>query len=166
MINDDLLRKFDSIDDLPVSEELLGAYLEGNVNPIERSHIEYEMSEDSELSSFVNELDYDSKSILDNLENQIFDPDYPHFLSDIQLPDIENAILHHNFYDDHIVAACCADDLSGGIKSLVPDDLHNADDFLENNFSSDDSFGIEDQSIDIDSQEDCDDMFNNDSIDI
>lgn len=166
MINDELFAKFDSIEDLPISEEILGAYIEGNANPNEISQIVFEMSEDSDLSSFVNELAHDRGSILDNLENQIFDPDYPHFLSDIELPGIENDAFHHNFYDEHIVAACTPDDLSNGVSPLSSVDLHNTDDFLENNFSSEDSFGIEDQSLDIDSPEECDDMFNNDSIDI
>lgn len=32
MISDELLSKFDSIEDLPVSEEMLGAYMEGNLH--------------------------------------------------------------------------------------------------------------------------------------
>lgn len=166
MINDDLLRKFDSIDDLPVSEEMLGAYIEGNVNPMELSRIELEMSEDSDLLSFVKELEYDSSSILDNLEKQILDPDYPHFLSDIQLPDIESGDYNHVLNDNYMVAACCPDDFFGDASPLFSEDLHNADELLKNNFSSDDSFGIVDQSLDIDSPEESDDMFNNDSVDV
>ena len=33
MINDELFAKFDSIEELPISEEMLGAYMEGNANP-------------------------------------------------------------------------------------------------------------------------------------
>ena len=166
MINDELFAKFDSIEELPISEEMLGAYMEGNANPNEVLQIEFEMSEDSDLSSFVYELEHDRASILDNLENQIFDPDYPHFLSDIELPGIENDSFHHSFYEDHMVAACCPDDFPNDVNPLSSGDLHNADDFFEYNLSSEDRFGIEDQSLDIDSPEECDDMFNNDSIDI
>lgn len=67
---------------------------------------------------------------LDNLENQIFDPDYPHFLSDIELPGIENSAFHHSFYEDHMVAACCPDDFSNGVNPLSSGDLHNSDKFL------------------------------------
>lgn len=63
MINDELSAKFDSIEELPISEEMLGAYMEGNANPNEVLQIEFEMSEDSDLSSFVDELTYDRGSI-------------------------------------------------------------------------------------------------------
>lgn len=166
MNNEELFARFDSLEELPISEEVLGAYMEGNANPNEVLQIEFEMSENSNLSSFIEELANERGSILDNLENQIFDPDYPHFLSDIELPTIENDAFHHSFYEDHMVAACCPDDFSNGVSPLSSGYLHDADDFLEINFSSEDSFGIEDQSLDIDSPEECDDMFNNDSIDI
>lgn len=35
MIDEELLNKFDRIQDLPVSEEMLGAYMEGNLNDAE-----------------------------------------------------------------------------------------------------------------------------------
>ena len=33
---DDIISRFDNIQDLPVSEEMLGAYLEGNLTPLEK----------------------------------------------------------------------------------------------------------------------------------
>ena len=38
MINEELLSKLDRIEDLPVSEEMLGAYMEGNLE-IGRAHV-------------------------------------------------------------------------------------------------------------------------------
>lgn len=40
MIDDELMNKFDSIEDLPMSEEMLGAYLEGNLTEGEISDVE------------------------------------------------------------------------------------------------------------------------------
>ena len=40
MIDDELMKKFDSIEDLPISEEMLGAYLEGNLTESEISDVE------------------------------------------------------------------------------------------------------------------------------
>ena len=45
MIDDNLLAKFDRIQDLPVSEEMLGAYMEGNVDSCEASQIESVISD-------------------------------------------------------------------------------------------------------------------------
>lgn len=47
MIDDELLNKFDRIQDLPASEEMLGAYMEGNTNDEESLYIENLLSFDS-----------------------------------------------------------------------------------------------------------------------
>lgn len=45
MIDDELLNKFDRIQDLPVSEEILGAYMEDNLTPIEVQDVESAIQE-------------------------------------------------------------------------------------------------------------------------
>lgn len=52
MIDENLLNKFNQIEDLPVSEEMLGAYLEGNLTPSEVSDIESSTQE----NDYINEL--------------------------------------------------------------------------------------------------------------
>ncbi len=166
MINDELLNKFDRIEDLPVSEEMLGAYLEGTLDSFESANVESEISSDNHLSSFVESIAHDDvTSILDNIEHQLFDPAYPVFISDLQLPDLHSDAISHGFYEDHMVAACCAEDFSDGINDVISDNLSLSTDMLEENLSSNDSFLGSDQSLNIESHE-SDDMFNNDSIDL
>lgn len=166
MISDELLNKFESIEDLPVSEEMLGAYMEGNLDPFETSQIESTLSEDAHLCEFVDEIAQDNiSSILDNLEHQIFDPSYPVFISDIQLPNIDSGFENLPFYEDHMVAACCPEDFFDGINNGISDDSLSLEHLSEENLSHEDSFLCSDQSLDIDSHE-SDDMFNEDSIDM
>lgn len=59
MISDELLNKFDSIEDLPVSEEMLGAYLEDNLSPSEAYDVECAIQENDYLSELTNtEIEY------------------------------------------------------------------------------------------------------------
>ena len=56
MIDEELLNKFDRIQDLPVSEEMLGAYMEGNTSDDESLYIDNLLSFDSSFSSLVDSL--------------------------------------------------------------------------------------------------------------
>ena len=53
MINDELLVKFDRIQDLPVSEEMLGAYIEGNLDSTEFSEIADAIASNEALSDLL-----------------------------------------------------------------------------------------------------------------
>lgn len=61
-INEELLAKFDRIQDLPVSEEMLGAYLEGNLDC-------YDMQDVSELIRENNLLRTISEDVIDTSIN-------------------------------------------------------------------------------------------------
>lgn len=52
----DLLAQFDSIQDNEISEETLGAYLEGNLNPDEFLQVENAISQDEALGAFMNDI--------------------------------------------------------------------------------------------------------------
>ena len=68
----DLQDKFDELNDLPISEELLGAYAEGNLRGAEFREVENLLSENSALSGFIDNIVNDfSISTLD-----IFDDPY------------------------------------------------------------------------------------------
>jgi hypothetical protein len=54
MIDDELFDKFEQIQDLNVSEEMLGAYLEGNLSPTEIFEVESAMREDENLEVLAN----------------------------------------------------------------------------------------------------------------
>lgn len=166
MIDEELLNKFDRIQDLPVSEEILGAYMEGNLDSNEYTQIDSMLSEDSNLYELVDNISQDNiGSILDNLEHQLFDPSYPVFISDIELPNPSTEGLSQSFYNEHMAAACLQEDSFVDIGSLSSDDMLIADSYSTENLSLDDSFMGTDQSLDTESHS-SDDLFNEDSIDI
>lgn len=68
MISDELLSKFDRIQDLPISEELLGAYIEGNLNESETISISKEVSQNENLRAI-----YEANIIDDSFSANIMD---------------------------------------------------------------------------------------------
>lgn len=62
MINDALLSKFDRLRDLPVSEELLGAYVEGNLTAIENLQIEQTFITNPDFLKFKNNFTFEGIS--------------------------------------------------------------------------------------------------------
>ena len=67
---------------LPISEELLGAYLEGSLSIEEAQMVEHIMRERGGFHDFVNELQsFDDVLLSNNLE------DIPNFEIDFELPD-------------------------------------------------------------------------------
>lgn len=56
----DIINEFDNIPDLPVSEEMLGAYLEGNLEGDELIDVGYMVQEDSLMSYIANEISADN----------------------------------------------------------------------------------------------------------
>ena len=83
MIDEELLNKFDRIQDLPVSEEMLGAYYEGKTTPSETLSIQSSISDDSSIQNLLSNLSQDQ----DNSNNIFFDGeiDFPQdsFFTDI-----------------------------------------------------------------------------------
>ncbi len=63
MIDKELLAKFDRIQDLPVSEEMLGAYFEGNLDLYEMNDVCDIANNDSMLQSIIEET---TSSAIDN----------------------------------------------------------------------------------------------------
>ena len=72
---------------LPISEELLGAYLEGNLTQNDAQYIEQMLQENDQLSAFVNEL-----SVSDDLTSNYDVEEFPGFENDFTLPDIASEI--------------------------------------------------------------------------
>jgi len=79
MIDDELLAKFDRIQDLPVSEEMLGAYLEDNLSAVENLQIEQQFIVNPEFLTFKSNI-VSEKPVLDSLPEEEFD--------NISLPDL------------------------------------------------------------------------------
>lgn len=57
---DDIINRFDDIPNLPVSEEMLGAYLDGNLEGDELRDVGYMVQEDSLMNYIANEVSTDS----------------------------------------------------------------------------------------------------------
>ena len=73
---------------LPISEEMLGAYLEGNLSVSEAIKVESVLENDTNFSKFVSEIT-PSEEIK---ECSIFD-DEPDFINNFELPNIAGFIV-------------------------------------------------------------------------
>lgn len=132
MINDDLFAKFDSIDDLPISEELLGAYTEGNLRGAEHREVHNIVSNDTNLSDLMSSVEQDSmfngNSLFNPFDNTIgvaSAEDYLQIdLEELELPSITSDLLvcASPISSDIVLDAMFDDDLE-----QVHDDINNQD---------------------------------------
>ncbi len=111
---DDIINGFDSIPELPVSEEMLGAYLEGELVGSELRNVQNYINANDYLDSFVDDLHETSPFDLDtcdfDAENKLFDVNQSSSFMvndyfDVQAidsMDIENIDLPHIPDDDSI----------------------------------------------------------------
>ncbi len=133
MTDEKLLNKFDRIQDLPVSEEILGAYLEGNLSP----------SEIFDVESAIQEYDYLCDLVDSNTE---YDTGIDNISIDSNLGDLELPIIPDDSYieldlayssfpeteDFDYIATCAIDD------QYLHDDSYD-DDSIDNPFEDDDT---------------------------
>lgn len=94
MIDDDLMKKLDRIEDLPIPEEMLGAYMEGNLHGSEFREIKNFIDDDSSIhdilniveddKGFINELNY---SFLNGI---VASSDCNEISDDFSLPEIRS----------------------------------------------------------------------------
>lgn len=105
-IDNNLAQKFDRLTDLPISEETLGAYLEGNLDPTEAAEVEALMQSDPMLDFMegIDEVAWVDTDILTDPDSSDFDAfiededdsadfDDPHegnYNADLQLPDADD----------------------------------------------------------------------------
>lgn len=149
---------------LPISEEMLGAYLEGNLAQSDAQYVELMLQDNDDLSTFVNEL-----SVSDDLTSNYQVEALPSFGNDFTLPEIstevgtfvEPHILPFGFEPSFVDVAACA------IMSDLTDDGENF-----NMVSEDKSFiecGLDEfadsSNCHIDDYDGDVDMISNDSID-
>ena len=138
-INDDMLNKFNSVPDLPISEEILGAYIEGRLDPLENLRVSSILEVEPELSSLMDaELDssYDSFPFQEAVTPDI----------DLQsLPDFDLNSFHPDSFNSESPLSV---DTTSPFDALGADapSVHFPEDF----FSSDDRFPHIDESLDID----------------
>ncbi len=147
---------------LPISEERLGAYLEGNLSVSDALMVENLINEDKSFCEFVKEI-----SVPDvNIEDPIFD-NYPTFELDFELPQIPNTGDVFDGFNDLIpfplgIEQSIVDDI------VVKDDLsHVSMDLLSHNEENDifscggDMFNDNEHFIDINLPFDMDNLLDN-----
>lgn len=96
---------------LPISEEMLGAYLEGNLAQSDAIFVEHMLRSNNEFSAFVDEL-----SVSDDLTSNYRMEDIPSFENDFTLPeiatevgiDLEHQDLPFGFEPSFVDVAACA----------------------------------------------------------
>ena len=107
---------------LPISEEMLGAYLEGNLVQSDAQYVELMLQDNDELSAFVEEL-----SVSDNMTSNYLLEDIPNLENDFTLPEISTELgtyieLHappFGFEPSFADVAACA---------IVPEIMNSGDD--------------------------------------
>ncbi|MCM1142453.1 MAG: hypothetical protein NC453_28110 [Muribaculum sp.] len=92
MINDELFAKFDSIEELPISEEMLGAYVEGSLNDSEVSQVISTINDSPFVSEFINslgELELFENNFENFVDDQIDFPDEDFFIGTYETEEME-----------------------------------------------------------------------------
>lgn len=131
-IDENLACKFGDIADLPVSEELLGAYLEGNLDGIDAATVEDAISEASDLEDLVDgvsDVD-DLVADMDGLDSEDYNVvDFVPF----ELPSWEPWSEY-----SYVAAGCPDDDFDDDIDVSVHTDFDNDEDDVYDNSDTDD----------------------------
>lgn len=109
-----------TIKSLPISEETLGAYLEGKLSELDRINVENFLNNNPELREFVDEIQFDDV----NYDESIYDY-FPDFDSEFSLPDLTDYSE-----DDSIEVTPINDDIDNDadiISNELNDDLDDSD---------------------------------------
>lgn len=80
MIDDELLAKFDRIQDLPVSEEMLGIYLEGNLSTAEEKEVSALIYDNPTINSLVSDCEGFSLDSNDIYHSSFEEFELPHII--------------------------------------------------------------------------------------
>jgi len=143
----ELISRFNDIQDLPVSEEMLGAYCEGTLDGMEAAEVRDCISD----SADVGELMGDVVSSIVQEEPFSLHPTAAAF-GDMDLPDVPTADNYNPF--DIGIADAPWSDVGIFAAAVSPSFCGNADDFISD---TDDSFSTTDHSINLESNIDSDD---------
>lgn len=166
MINDELLSKFERIKDLPVSEEMLGAYAEGNVTDSEQMLISTIADSSSEISTLLSDVE-EWKGVFESDLHDFNQIDVVAVPVN-NLPNIDDFLFSNNYEDTSFglesIGAEILDPFDGSsIDSLFSSDISPLG---NDNLSIDgDSFKQEEHSLDTNSDSDGDIDFESDGSD-
>lgn len=122
----------DTIQDLPISEETLGAYIEGKLDDIEAENISSIIDKDLELTNIAYEV---SQPIIDN--NISFD--------DIMIDNLELPIINSNYSDDQSeeMVSCGSENNHDADELLFDDDYHDCTNSEDSNNANVDNNNFE-----------------------
>ncbi|MBQ5857280.1 MAG: hypothetical protein IIW55_08235 [Bacteroidales bacterium] len=131
---------------LPISEEILGAYLEGNLSQNDAQYVEQMLHDNDELSAFVNEL-----AVSDNLISNYLMEDIPSFENDFALPEIATEI--GTFIEPHILPFGFEPSFADvAVCAMMPDITDDGDMIINDNQTNIDIDNISDIGVDINSE--------------
>lgn len=161
---------------LPISEEMLGAYLEGNLAQHDARYVEQMLQGDDEFSAFVEEL-----SVSDNMTSNCLLEDIPNLENDFILPEVSTELgayiephaLPFGFepsFDDVAACAIVPEIMNSGDDSdVVFDDnmpiCSDIDEFEPDFITHEENFVSNDSLLDSDFSLDMDTFNNEDLID-
>lgn len=131
------------INSLPISEETLGAYLEGNLPEHESIEVEKLLENDSEFREFVDEVQIDDI----NYDESIYDY-FPDFDNEFSLPEIPEVIDESDDLEIEVV------DEIDDFETIRENTIENINDD-RNEDSPDITLNETELYSDIDSNDDC-----------
>lgn len=150
MIDEELMSKFDRIQDLPVSEEMLGAYIEGNLSDSESIEVSSVIDVNPDLSYIW----FEAGAPTTDFETMFQPLDEEFVYLDYGLPEIdelENNFQHHQLTNEIDFATIDKPQLSDDMLGVKHSDTDNFLDIEINNVLLHDSFDMDSQSLDSDS---------------
>ncbi len=127
---------------LPISEEMLGAYLEGNIAQSDAIFVEQILRSNNEFSAFVEEL-----SVSDDLTSNYQVEELPSFENDFALPEIATEI--GTFIEPHILPFGFEPSFADvAVCAMMPDITDDGDMIINDNQTNIDIDNISDIGMD------------------
>ena len=125
MIDEELLNKFDRIQDLPVSEEMLGAYIEDKLDNAEREFIQQEINSDLSLINLSHSITEDIESEL-NFDAPLIDSiELPLFIDEFQIQEAQQLEYLPSIEPIEIIDSFDLPDVAEEYSDDLDDDLAN-----------------------------------------
>lgn len=164
MIPDKLLYKFDRVQDMPVSEEILGAYFEGNLSDSEAIEVSSVIDTNPDLSYISFEIGADAT----DFETGLYPLDEKFIALDfglLEIDEFENNFQHHQLANEIDFAAICEPQSADDMFGLEHSDTDVTPDIGNSNVILHDSFGMDSQSLDSESNSGTNDDMLNENLD-
>lgn len=125
MIDDELLNKFDRIQDLPVSEEMLGAYIEDKLNHSDREFVQQEINSDLGLINLSHSITEDNESELIFDTPSIDSIELPLFIDEFQIQENQQMEYLPSIEPIEIIDSFDLPDVAEEYSDDLDDDLTN-----------------------------------------